>query len=107
MYLNSNIKFLHFNPTHQTRSYGLYIDVKIFTIKDIVKLINVLVYKFNLNGFILPTSFINSITIYIAHIFINLLKMFNINKLNSLFFFIIYINFLYIFVIILYNYVKI
>lgn len=49
MYLNSNIKFLHFNPTHQTRSYGLYIDVKIFTIKDIVKLINVLVYKFNLN----------------------------------------------------------
>lgn len=49
VYLNSNIKFLHFNPTHQTRSYGLYIDVKIFTIKDIVKLINVLVYKFNLN----------------------------------------------------------
>lgn len=48
IYLNSNIKFLYFNRRHRTKSYGLYIDVKNFTIKDIVKLINVLIYKFNL-----------------------------------------------------------
>jgi len=48
LYLNSNIKFRYFNSSHGTKLNGLYIDVKSFSIKDIVKLINVLIYKFNL-----------------------------------------------------------
>lgn len=48
LYLNSNIKFLYFNSSHGTKLKGLYIDVKSFSIKDIVKLMNVLIYKFNL-----------------------------------------------------------
>lgn len=52
LYLNSNIKFLYFNSSLSrrlgTKLKGLYIDVKSFSIKDIVKLMNVLIYKFNL-----------------------------------------------------------
>lgn len=48
VYLNSNIKFLYFNSTRRTKSHGLYIDVNNFSIKDIVRLISVLIYKFNL-----------------------------------------------------------
>lgn len=50
VYLKSNIKFLYFNPIQRkTKNYGLYIDVKDFTLEDNVKLISVLIYKFNLN----------------------------------------------------------
>ena len=47
VYLKSNIKFLYFNSTRRTKSYGLYIDVNNFSIKDIVRLISVLIFKFN------------------------------------------------------------
>ncbi len=48
VYLKSNIKFLYFNRTRKTKSRGLYIDVKSLGMEDIVKLINVLICKFNL-----------------------------------------------------------
>ena len=49
VYGQSNIRFLYFHTTRKNKSSGLFIDVNNFSVNDTVKLISILIYKFNLN----------------------------------------------------------